>query len=139
MLARRLVSVLACLCACSGGATPPPANVPVAGASGSQLRALAYTFRIDPALTRIGAELCMQGRAPARLVYGSLSSAAFVRAPRLDLAGPHNLRAPRPLAIERDHIDLTGVGNDACIAYDVDLEAALEQGSFMNALEANLR
>jgi hypothetical protein len=135
MLVRLLVSVLAGLVACSGSATAPGARPQSPATSSSQLRGLAYTFRIDAALTRISAELCMQGRAPARLVYGSLSSAGFVRAPRLVSQSAAKLASPRPLTIERDHIDLTGVAEDACIAYDVDLGAALEQGSFMNALE----
>lgn len=78
----------------------------------------------------------MKGRAPARLVYGSRSSAEFVRAPRLISLSEVKLAAPRPLAIVGEQIDLTGVTEDACIAYDVDLEAALAQGSFMSVQEA---
>lgn len=78
-------------------------------------------------------ELCMSGAAPARLVYGARAAAAFVRRPRLLSQAGAQLPEPRPLVLEAEHIVLAGVGADACIAYDVDLQAALDRDLLLMA------
>jgi hypothetical protein len=107
----------------SGGLGLPPA----AAAGSPRLQALEYRFRPAADLSVIAVELCMQGKPPERLVYGSASAAAFVRSPRLISLGGERLPAPRSLAVQAKHIVLGELRGDACIAYEVDLAGALER------------
>jgi hypothetical protein len=131
MLVRGAIGWLcACLCACA-----PLTRAPGAAAARtppvSPLRALHYTFSIDTALTRLSAQLCFEGTAPPRLVHGTAAAVAFVRTPRqVSEAGQARLR---PLTLARGHIELDGLAADSCIAYDVDIGAALEHDSLLLA------
>jgi hypothetical protein len=131
MLVRAAIGWLCvCLSACA-----PLSRVPRAAAAQTQpksaLRALHYTFSIDTALTRLSAQLCFEGSAPPRLVHGTATAVAFVRAPRL-ISEPGHARV-RPLTLQRGHIELDGLAADSCIAYDVDVRAALEHDSLLLA------
>jgi hypothetical protein len=97
-------------------------------AEGTELRRLEYRIRADAELTRLSVELCMQGGAPPRLVYGSQPSVEFLRDPRLTSEAGAVLASPRPLRVAGGQIELAGVGADACLEYAIDLRAAVTNG-----------
>jgi hypothetical protein len=97
-------------------------------AEGPPLRGLEYRIRADAELTRLTVELCFEGGAPARLVYGSQPSVEFLRQPRLLSRAGEALASPRPLQVKRGQIELEGVGSDACLEYEIDLRAAVTNG-----------
>ncbi len=111
-----------------GDAEPPPQPTAADG-----LRGLGYTIRIDPELTRISVELCFRGKAPERLVYGSRPGVLFVRDPEVIAEGGIRLPRPRSLPLVDDHIRVGALPEDACIAYGVDLRAALEHDHLLVA------
>jgi hypothetical protein len=94
-------------------------------------RALHYTFSLDVAFKSLSARLCFAGAAPPLLVCGMPKSANLMRDPRVVFERGTEL--VRPLARERDQIRLDGLAADSCIAFEIDVQAALENDSLMLA------
>jgi hypothetical protein len=113
----------------------PGGDKPVASAirptAPEALHALHYTFSLDSAFKTLSARLCFAGAAPATLVCGVAKSADLMRDPRVVSENGSELQ--RPLTREHAQIDLTGLAADSCIAYEVDVQAALENDSLMLA------
>jgi hypothetical protein len=136
-MGRRWALYTVLLGACAAGVQPPAASVsqPTAAPTGAEPlpSAFDYTFRIDPALTRIEARLCLRDSVPARLVYGTLPGVPFMANPRLISEAGVTLPAPRSLRVVDEHIELGRVHAPACIGYDLDLAGALHGGRLLLA------
>jgi hypothetical protein len=100
------------------------------------LRGLDYAISLDESLRRASVELCLHGAPPARLVYGSQSSIAFLRDPRLVSEAGQRLPASRPLRVAGGEIELAGVKPEACLTYRLDLGAALADSRSLVAYPA---
>jgi hypothetical protein len=121
---------LAWLWACTPhSSVSAPALRSVPAADGGGLRGLDY--RVAPAadLHGLAVQLCFAGRPPAALVYGAPRCEPLVRTPRV--LGPAGTSTPLTVAAGR--IQLGSLAADSCIAYDVDLAAALDQDSLLLA------
>jgi hypothetical protein len=94
------------------------------------LRGLDYTFSLDAAFKSLDVRLCFEGAAPATLVCGAPRSADLLRDPHV--VSEHEARS-RPLTRDGVRIELAGLAADSCIAYRVDVQAALENDSLMLA------
>jgi hypothetical protein len=112
----------------------------------THLRGLRYTVRMDPALRQLAVELCFDGSPPARLVYGSRAAVPYLRNPHA--IGVPPLAAPVPalaanypagatasptLPVRDGFIALNGLAANGCIAFEVDVRAAVETDSLMLA------
>jgi len=93
------------------------------------LRGLAYAVRVDEQLARLDVQLCFDGAAPPRLVYGARKAAAFLREPRV--ASPPS--AARALEVRDGLIALPQLAPDSCIEYAIDVRAALAYDSLLLA------
>jgi hypothetical protein len=120
-----LAGTLACV---APGRAAPSASRPPAPEA---LRALRYTFSLDAAFKTLSARLCFVGAAPATLVSGAAKSADLLRDPRVVFE--HGAEQSRALTRQHALIELTGLAADSCIAYQVDVQAALENDSLMLA------
>jgi hypothetical protein len=127
--------------ACGEGARAANRASAPAADGGGDLRALRYEFELNEPRTRLRARLCFEGRVPPALVYGTARSVRFLRAPRslpeaargLPLTAALDSPPARALSFDQTHIELPGLPADSCIAYDVDLQAALDQDALMLA------
>jgi hypothetical protein len=94
-------------------------------------RALHYTFSLDADFKALSARLCFDGAAPPLLVCGMAKSANLMRDPRVVFE--HGAELVRPLAREQGQVGLDGLAADSCIAFEIDVQAALENDSLMLA------
>ncbi|MEZ4428619.1 MAG: hypothetical protein R3A51_13135 [Nannocystaceae bacterium] len=108
----------ACRHAQPGGDEPAPSSKTRAGVTSGWH----HEVTLDAALTRLDVHLCFQGDAPARLTADFTEALEFLAEAR-DSSG-------EPLTIDREArtIELTGLGSDACLDYQVDVAALVEDG-----------
>ncbi|MCA9606256.1 MAG: hypothetical protein KC619_11705 [Myxococcales bacterium] len=85
-----------------------------------------YTVSIDAAIEHLDARVCFDGRPPRRLGPG-VDAAARALITATDDEG-------RPLRFEDGRIDLSGLGDDACMRYRLDLPAAARASRFAGHL-----
>ncbi|HEY2734444.1 MAG TPA: hypothetical protein VGI70_10695 [Polyangiales bacterium] len=125
----RAAALWACLaivaCAGSRARTSPPLT------AATRSRGLDYTFGLDAAFQLLSVRLCFEGDAPMTLVSGAPRSADLLRDPRV--VREHGKLISRPLRRDGVRISLAGLAANSCIAYSVDVRAALENDSLMLA------
>lgn len=143
MLHARVVKLLLCGFVCAAVAACAPASRPAPAQAGTVAavppandapkpapitapRGLEYVVRVDAELSRLSIELCFEGDAPPRLVYGSQPSAGFLLEPLLISEAGAKLAVPRALTVAAGLIELDAVKPDACVSFRVDLKAARE-------------
>jgi hypothetical protein len=112
-------------------ASRPPLAAPPAlpAADGGGLRGLDYLVTPAADLHALAVKLCFQGQPPAALVYGQPRCQTLLRAPRA--LGADGRTTPLTLAAGR--IQLGALAADSCVAYEVDLRAALDEDSLLLA------
>lgn len=119
----RCLSLLAILLGACGARAPAPP--PAAAALEPLLRGLRYTVTVPADLKRLHVQLCFDGAPPPRLVYGTQSAAPFLR-------DVHAVDASA-LPVHDGYIELPGLAADGCIAYAIDVAAALDADALMLA------
>jgi hypothetical protein len=113
-----IIGALGLLAACPRSAVAPTAHQDAAAqAPAAGLRGLGYELSVDGSLTWVDVRLCMHGQPSGRLVPGPGPIAAHTSRMRT--------AAGEPLPWRDGGYRLAALGEDACIAYRVDL-ASLE-------------
>ncbi|MDH5670792.1 MAG: hypothetical protein OEZ06_01500 [Myxococcales bacterium] len=105
---------LAGLCACAPG-TPAPQSPRARGP-----RAMHYRFALDPKLETLTAQLCFEGPAPSRLVCGVDWGKPLLMSARQTTSDGQGIGGGLP---GDGALDLSALGDDACLEYEVDLAA----------------
>ncbi|MCB9594072.1 MAG: hypothetical protein H6719_15165 [Sandaracinaceae bacterium] len=89
-----------------------------------------YEVSVDASLEHLRARVCFDGAAPASLGPG-VDAAARALVEATDDAG-------RALPVRRDRIDLSSLGDGACMRYRVDLEIARRASRFAGRVDGEL-
>ncbi|MFI5308514.1 MAG: hypothetical protein ACHQ53_14240, partial [Polyangiales bacterium] len=117
-----LLLLAAAVCAVCGCASVPRGSRPAAAAAPPQTQpsptAIDYVFRIDEALSTLDGRACFHGPAPDDLVSGVHFGGDYMRHAEVTTS-----KGPRELPVVDHRIDLSGVSDDACVSYTVDLGA----------------
>ena len=119
--------------ACSAAVPPPAASISQPPPQPPAAGAFDYSFRVDQGLKKIEAELCLRDVVPAHLIYGARPGVPYLKNPRLISEGGVALSAARPLRVVDELIELGAVRAPACVAYELDLAGAVEDGRLLLA------
>ncbi len=86
-----------------------------------------YRVRFNESLQKVFVHACFDGRVP-RTLYRHRSAGAFASAVR---AGERTIRP----AHDSTRVRLSSLADDACVSWDVDLKAALQQSDYRSSLQ----